>query len=68
MIIKKTKYVIATKEFPLAFDSEGSDGEDTADLEDAYFYDGREVAEKDLDRFDEPETRQVLPVIITYEI
>ena len=67
MIIKKIKYVNATKSFPLMFDWADSDGEDTDELEQAYFYDSEEEAIIDLDRFDEPELRQILPVKITYE-
>lgn len=66
MKIKKTKYVNATKSFPLEFDS-ADDGEDTDLLEEAFFYDNEKEATEDLDRFDEPETRQIIPVIITYE-
>ena len=66
MKIKRTKYVNATKSFPLEFDN-AEDGCDTDLLEEAYFYDSEKEATDDLDRFDEPETRQIIPVIVTYE-
>lgn len=66
MKIKRTKYVNATKTFPLEFDRD-DDGCDTDLLEEAYFYDSELEATTDLDRFDEPETRQIIPVIVTYE-
>jgi hypothetical protein len=67
MKIKRKKYVNATKDFPLEFDSADSNGEDIDSLEDAYFYDSEKEATSDLDRFDEPEKRQIIPVTITYE-
>lgn len=67
MKIRITKYVNATKTFPLKFDSSKYYGEDTVYLEEAYFYDSEEEALNDLE-FDEPDTRQVLPVKITYEL
>jgi hypothetical protein len=68
MVIKTTKYVIATKEFPLVFEDNSLGDEDTESLEDAYFYHSEEEAINELDRYDKPETRQILPVKITYEI
>jgi hypothetical protein len=67
MTIKKTKYVNATKYFPLEFDSKDNDGEDTEFLEEAFFYDSEKEAKDDLERFDEPDTRRIIPVIVTYE-
>lgn len=67
MKITKTKYVNATKSFPLMFDWADSDGEDTDELEEAYFYDSEKEATNDLDRFDEPDSRQIIPVVVTYE-
>jgi hypothetical protein len=67
MKIRRTKYVNATKSFPLEFDGR-EDGEDTDLLEEAFFYDSEKEATDDLDRFDEPETRQIIPVIVTYEL
>ena len=68
MIIKEIKYVNATKEFPLMFDSAECGGKDTSELEKAYFYKSEKEAINDTENFDEPETRQVLPVKITYEL
>lgn len=67
MKIKRTKYVNATKSFPLEFEDADTDGNDTDLLEEAYFYNSEKEATNDLDRFDEPETRQIIPVIVTYE-
>ena len=67
MLIEKIKYIIATKEFPLEFDSIDG-GYNTDKIEEAYFYNSKEEAIGELNRFDEPDTRQVLPVKITYEI
>ncbi len=67
MKIKRTKYINATKDFPLEFQSAEDDGFDTENLEEAFFYDSEKEATNDLDRFDEPETRQIIPVIVTYE-
>jgi len=67
MKIEKTRYVNATRLFPLEFDSSDSCGDDTGLLEEAYFYVSKEEATNDLERFDEPETRQIIPVTITYE-
>jgi hypothetical protein len=67
MKIEKNKYVIATKDFPLQFEDNFTDGEDTEFIEDAAFYDFKETAVEELDRFDEPEKRQILKVKITYE-
>lgn len=67
MKIKRTKYVNATKTFPLKF--EDNDSEDTDLLEDAYFYNSEKEAQDDVDgRFDEPETRQIIPITVTYEL
>lgn len=66
MRIRKTKYVNATKNFPLEFGGRDNNGEDTDNLEEAYFYNSEAEAKNDLGRFDEP-TRQIIPVIITYE-
>ena len=67
MKIKRTKYVNATKSFPLEFDSAESEGDDTDILDEAYFYDSEKEATNNLERFDEPDTRQIIPVTITYE-
>lgn len=66
MIITKTKYVIATTSFPLEF--ENNNAYDTPLLEDAAFYNSEIEANNELDRFDESESRQIIPVTITYEI
>lgn len=66
MKLTRTKYVIATKGFPLLFESRDCEGEDTEDFVDAMFYDTQKIAEDELTRFDEPELRQILPVEITY--
>lgn len=64
MKIEKTKYAIASKIFPLAFDD--GDGYQTDDIDNAYFYDSYEDAEI-IKRFDEPENFQILTVKVTYE-
>jgi hypothetical protein len=66
--IENIKYVIATKEFPLEFEDRNSEGEDTELIEDAWLYDSIQTAEVELDRFDEPDKRQIVKVKITYEI
>jgi hypothetical protein len=68
MKVKRVKYVNATKSFPMMFDSAVDEGEDTDFLEEAYFYDSEKEATNDLDRFDEPDTRQIIPVKVTYEL
>ena len=67
MIVKKNKYVIATKSFPIIFDN--GDGNPEKDIEYAYLYNDKSYAEKILsDDFEEPDNFQVLKVNITYEI
>lgn len=67
MIVKKNKYVIATKSFPVVFDD--GDGNPEKDIEYAYLYSNKSYAEKILnDEFDEPDNFQVIEVNITYEI
>lgn len=65
MRVESTKFVIATKDFPLTFNF--ADGEDTDIFEEANFYDTRKDAENELEKFDEPEKRIILPVKISYE-
>jgi hypothetical protein len=66
MVIEKTKFVIATKSFPLMF--ENDECGDTDYIEDASFYDEEKYAEDELSRFDDPDTRLILPVKITYAL
>lgn len=67
MIVKKNKYVIATKSFPIVFDD--GDGNPEKDIENAYLYSDKGNAEKILnDEFEEPDNFQVLEVNITYEV
>jgi hypothetical protein len=69
MKIRRKKYVNATKSFPLEFDSAIDEGDDTELLEEAYLYDTEKEAKDDMvGRFDEPDKRQVIPVIVTYEL
>ena len=44
MIVKKNKYVIATKSFPIIFDN--GDGNPEKDIEYAYLYNDKSYAEK----------------------
>ena len=67
MIIRETKYVIATKEFPLLFEDIKS-GYDTNKIQTAMFYNSESDANNELDRYNNPEQRIILPVTITYEI
>lgn len=66
MIVKKNKYVIATKDFPIVFDD--GDGNLEKDIQYAYLYPDKSCAEKILsNEFDEPDNFQILEVNITYE-
>jgi hypothetical protein len=68
MIIRSEKYLLATKKFPLQFDSKTSEGEMTDQIEDAYVYDTERDVDNELGNFDHPEEFQAIKVIITYEI
>jgi hypothetical protein len=65
MLFTKTNYIIATKEFPLVFDSEGLLVDD---IEMADIFNDKEDAESVLESLDNPEIYQVLTLKITYEI
>lgn len=66
MIIKKKRYVIATREFPLMFDDGNGNGVDA--IEDAYLHDSEHKALDVLNTcFDEPSEHQVIEVTISYE-
>lgn len=66
MIINTTKFVIATKDFPLKFNNADGDYED--EIEAACFYHSAEDASDVLSRFyDEPQKHQIIKVDITYE-
>jgi len=68
MIIKETKYVIATKEFPLEFEDKSGEY-NTNKMQEAMFYDDKVNAEQQLNNnYDNPEEFIILPVVITYEI
>lgn len=66
MKIETTKYVIATDGFPILF--ENDEACDTDNIEEAAFYNDREAAEYELERFDEPKSRVILTVKVTYEL
>ena len=66
MITTNTKYIIATKEFPLLFDD--GDGNMIDEVECAYLYDEKEHAQYRIDNtFDKPDSYMVLRVKITLE-
>lgn len=66
MITTNTKYIIATKEFPLLFDD--GDGNMIDEVEYAYLYDEKEHAQCIIDNtFDKPDNYMVLRVKITLE-
>lgn len=66
MVIRKKRYVIASKNFPLEFDD--GDGCAMDNIEDAYFYESRDDAMSVLSRcFDEPDEYQVIEVRVSYE-
>lgn len=66
MKIKFEKFVIATKSFPLEFDD--GTGDTVDDMEYAILYETEGNAEIELERFDEPDQFQILPVKVTYEL
>lgn len=66
MILKYSKYAIATKQNPIEFICRNFDT--TNRLEEAMFNDNRETTEKIIQDLDDPEEFEILPVSITYEI
>lgn len=67
MKVEFERYVNATKGFPLEFEDNGYDGYDTSDIQNAGLYETEEEAMQELERFDSPDTRQIIKVKITYE-
>lgn len=67
MKIVNIKYVIATTNFPLLFDD--GNGNSVDDIEDAYLYINKDVAQNNLDKFDDDVfgNYQILPIKQTYE-
>lgn len=63
--ILKQKYAIVTKDFPLEFDDGNENSVDN--IEEAHLYSDKEVADKILQNFDEPDEYQVIKVDVTYE-
>lgn len=65
MVIKKTKYAIVTKKFPLEFDDGNENNVDS--IEEAYLYSDKEDANKILQHFDDPDEHQIIKVDVAYE-
>lgn len=65
MKILKQKYAIVTKDFLLEFDDGNENSVDN--IEEAHLYSDKEVADKILQNFDEPDKHQVIEVDVTYE-
>lgn len=66
MITTNTRYVIATKQFPLLFDD--GDGNMIDSIDYALLYERRDQAQYRIDKaFDEPENYQVLCIKVTFE-
>lgn len=65
MIIKKEKYCIASKTFPLKFFMFGVEHDS---IDDSLLLVSKEECEEELKTYDEPEECQILKVVVTYEI
>ena len=65
MVIKKTKYAIVTKKFPLEFDDGNENNVDS--IEEAYLYSDKEDTNKILQHFDDPDEHQIIKVDVAYE-
>lgn len=65
MVIKKTKYAIVTKKFPLEFDDGNENNVNS--IEEAYLYSDKEDANKILQHFDDPDEHQIIKVDVAYE-
>lgn len=63
MIIKKEKYCIVRKSFPLKFMYDGNEYDTVTD---SMLMD-KEECEDELQTYDEPEENQIIKVIVTYE-
>lgn len=66
MIIKMTKYAIATKTFPLMFTDESGEFYDSID--EIVLNDSEEYTMDLISEFDEPENLQAAKINVTYEI
>lgn len=64
MIIKKEKYCIASKTFPLKF---YSSGEERDHIDDEFVLMSKEACDNELKTYDDPEECQILKVVVTYE-
>lgn len=63
--ILKQKYAIVTKDFPFEFDDGNENSVDN--IGEAHLYSDKEVADKILQNFDEPDEYQVIKVGVIYE-